>query len=76
MPNNKTDKQGFSTLNEDQERDNAAKGGPMTGPGNADNQHGISKPYDEDLQAQIAAKGGKKRTGEAKEEKREDFNEG
>lgn len=76
MPNQKTDKQGFSTLNQDQERDNAAKGGPMAGPGNADNQHGSHKPYDEDLQTQIAAKGGKKRTEEAKEENRKNFNEG
>jgi hypothetical protein len=61
MPNQKTDSKGAATLNSDQERDMAAKGGPTTSLGNADNQHGISRPYDEDLQAQIAAKGGKKR---------------
>ena len=76
MPNDKTDKQGFSTQNQDQERDNAAKGGPMTGPGNPDSQHGISQPYSEDLQTQIAAKGGKKRKEEAQEENRKDFNQG
>jgi hypothetical protein len=76
MPNEKTDNQGFSTLNQDLERDNAAKGGPMTGPGNPDNQHAASKPYDEDQQAQIAAKSGKKRTEEAQEENKKDFNQG
>ena len=60
MPNQKTDRQGASTQNADLERDNAAKGGPMTGPGIPDSKHGISQPYNEDLQAQIAAKGGKK----------------
>lgn len=76
MPNEKTDNQGFSTINQDIERDNAAKGGPMTGPGNPDNKHGISKPYEEDLQSQIAAKGDKKKREEAQEENRKDFNEG
>ena len=76
MPNEKTDKQGFSTLNQDQERDNAAKGGPMSGPGNPDNQHSASKPYNEDLQTQIAAKGGKKRAEEEQEENRKNFNQG
>jgi hypothetical protein len=61
MPNEKTDRQGFSTENADQARDTAAKGGPSTGLGNPDSKHGISKPYDEDLQAQIAAKGGNKK---------------
>jgi hypothetical protein len=76
MPNEKTDKQGFSTLNQDLERDNAAKGGPMTGPGNPDDRHAVSKPYDEDLQAQIAAKGGKKRAGKEQEENKKNFNQG
>jgi hypothetical protein len=61
MPNEKTDRQGFSTENADQARDTAAKGGPTTGLGNPDSKHGITKPYDEDLQAQIAAKGGHKK---------------
>ncbi len=72
MPNPKTDRGGFSTENADQQRDNAAKGGPMTGPGNADNRHAASKPYDEDLQTQIAAKGNKKK----REEDFEDEGEG
>jgi hypothetical protein len=59
MPNEKTDRGGFSTSNADEERDMAAKGGPTTSLGRADGKHGISKPYDEDLQAQIAAKSGK-----------------
>jgi hypothetical protein len=61
MPNEKTDRQGFSTENADQARDTAAKGGPSVGLGNPDSKHGISAPYDEDLQAQIAAKGGHKK---------------
>ena len=61
MPNDKTDSQGFSTSNSDNERDIAGKGGPSIGSGRADDKHGISKPYDEDLQTQIAAKGGKKK---------------
>ena len=61
MPNEKTDRQGFSTENADQARDTAAKGGPSAGLGNPDSKHGITKPYDEDLQAQIAAKGGHKK---------------
>ena len=60
MPNEKTDRQGFSTENADQQGDNAAKGGPTQGLGRADSKHGVSKPYDEDLQTQIAAKGGNK----------------
>jgi hypothetical protein len=61
MPNEKTDRQGASTENADQQRDNAAKGGPAVGLGNPDNKHGASKPYSEDLQTQIAAKGGNKK---------------
>jgi hypothetical protein len=63
MPNEKTDRSGFSTSNADEERDMAAKGGPSTTLGNPDGKHGISKPYDEDLQAQIAAKSGKHQKG-------------
>ena len=59
MPNRKTDSKGFATENADKERDNAAKGGPAIGAGIADDHHGISRPYDEDLQTQIAAKGRK-----------------
>ena len=60
MPNDKTDSKGFSTSNADQERDLAGKGGPGVGLGKADDKHSISHPYNEDLQTQIAAKGGKK----------------
>lgn len=34
-----------------------SKGGPTTSLGQPDNKHGVSTPYDFDLQAQIAAKG-------------------
>ena len=60
MPNKKTDSKGFSTNNQDVERDIAGKGGPTLGTGNPDDAHGISHPYDEDLQTQIAAKARKK----------------
>jgi hypothetical protein len=60
MPNEKTDRKGFATVDPDQESDLAAKGGPMTGPGNPDDRHHVPKPYDEDLQTQIAAKSKKK----------------
>ena len=56
MPNEKTDKRGYSTMNPDQERDVAAKGGPTTGLGTADGGHDVSHPYDEDTQTQLAAK--------------------
>jgi len=56
MPNPKTDNAGFSTSNADEERDMGAKGGPSTSLGGPDDKHGISAPYDADLQAQIAAK--------------------
>lgn len=61
MPNKKTDKLGFATQDPDVERDMGSRGGPALGAGIADNHHDISRPYDEDLQTQIAAKGGKKK---------------
>ncbi len=57
MPNDKTDSTGYAAENQDRERDHAAKGGPATGLGNPDDHHGVSSPYNEDLQTQIAAKG-------------------
>lgn len=62
MPNPKTDQQGFSTENTDKQRDEAAKGGPVTGPGIPDSKHGVATPYEADTQSQIAAnsKKGKK----------------
>jgi hypothetical protein len=56
MPNEKTDKEGFSTLNPDQERDVAGKGGPEAGSGIPDDKHAVPHPYDEDTQTQLAAK--------------------
>ncbi|HVV05585.1 MAG TPA: hypothetical protein VHC96_15245 [Puia sp.] len=61
MPNPKTDNAGFSTSNADEERDMGAKGGPSTSLGSPDDKHGISAPYNSDLQAQIAAKGKKEK---------------
>lgn len=63
MPNKKTDNAGFSTKNSDQQRDNAAKGGPAAGTGIADSKHGAAKPYTEDTATQIAAKSNKKKEG-------------
>ncbi|MFL5744193.1 MAG: hypothetical protein ACJ751_05975 [Niastella sp.] len=57
MPNEKSDRKGFASSEADQERDMAAKGGPSTSLGKADDKHRIVKPYDEDLQTQMAAKG-------------------
>jgi hypothetical protein len=62
MPNPKTDNTGFSTSNSDEERDMGAKGGPSTSLGIPDDKHGISAPYNSDLQAQIAAKGKKEKS--------------
>jgi hypothetical protein len=66
MPNPKTDNTGFTTSNADEERDMGAKGGPTTSLGRPDDKHGISAPYNSDLQAQIAAKG-KKEKGKTKD---------
>lgn len=56
MPSKKTDSKGFATENDDMQEDISAKGGPATGLGQPDAAHGIIKPYDSDLQTQIAAK--------------------
>ncbi|BAV08511.1 hypothetical protein SAMN05421788_11498 [Filimonas lacunae] len=61
MPNTKTDNRGFATENADISRDEGAKGGPAVGIGNPTDKHGISAPYDADLQTQIAAKASKKK---------------
>lgn len=50
-----TDNQDYSRLSADKERDMAAKGGPIAGPGIADNKHGIAHPYSSDTQTQLAA---------------------
>ena len=46
----------YSTVNADEQRDMGAKGGPSTSLGIPDDKHGISHPYDEDTQTQLAAK--------------------
>ncbi len=56
MPDIKTDPQGFSTVNSDEENDMGAKGGPTTSLGNANDKHTIVHPYDDDIQTQLAAK--------------------
>ena len=56
MPDNKKDQNAYSTVNADEERDMGAKGGPTTSLGIPDDKHGISHPYDEDIQTQLAAK--------------------
>jgi len=45
-----------------------AKGGPSTSLGKPDDKHGVSKPYDADLQTQIAAKGKEKKKDENKKD--------
>jgi hypothetical protein len=56
MADNKKDQNAYSTVNADEERDMAAKGGPTTTLGIADDKHGIAHPYDADIQTQLAAK--------------------
>lgn len=65
MPNEKTDSKGAATYNADQERDMAAKGGPTTSLGKANDKHQAPKPYSEDLQTQIAAKSKHKKNDKA-----------
>lgn len=75
MPNTKTDSKGFTTENPDIERDLASKGDPVTGLGNPSNKHGISSPYNEDLQTQIAAKASAKKVKAEKEKNAENEDE-
>ncbi|HEX3079208.1 MAG TPA: hypothetical protein VHQ04_02040 [Puia sp.] len=56
-----TDNNGIGSNSSAQKGDLASKGGPAAGLGQADNDHRISKPFSEDLQTQIAAKGNKKK---------------
>ena len=67
MPNPQTDKSGFTTSNADEERDMGAKGGPSTSLGRPDDKHGVSAPYDSDLQTQIVAKGKSKKKEKQKD---------
>ncbi len=55
MPNEKTDSLGFSTENPDMQRDMAAKGGPTTTLGKADDEHAVPTPVSSDTQTQITA---------------------
>jgi len=71
MPNPRTDSGGFSTDNEDTNRDMGSKGGPSTTLGSPDDNHDISQPYNSDLQAQIAAKGHKKHEEEKQPRQKE-----
>jgi hypothetical protein len=65
MPNEKTDRKGFASREADQERDMAAKGGPSTSLGKADNKHRVASPYSENPQTKIAAKGKHKKNPDA-----------
>jgi len=56
MDDYKKDQQAYSPLNADEQRDMGAKGGPSTSLGIPDDKHGISQPYNEDTQTQLAAK--------------------
>ena len=51
-----SENEGYGSVSREREGDLAAKGGPASGLGKADNDHRISKPYKEDIQTQIAAK--------------------
>ena len=56
MATTKTDNNNLGQPGNDQQRDLGAKGGPATGLGSPDAKHHISRPYDEDIQTQLAAK--------------------
>jgi len=56
IDDNKKDQQAYSTVNADEQKDLAAKGGPSVGLGIPDDKHGVSAPYDSDIQTQLAAK--------------------
>ena len=56
MSTSRNNQQAYSTVNADEERDMAAKGGPTTSLGIADNAQDVPHPYNDDLQTQIAAK--------------------
>ena len=66
MTRDKKDQGAYSTVNPDEERDMAAKGGPSTTLGIPDDAHGISHPYDEDIQTQLAAKSTKNKMNKTK----------
>ena len=55
MPNEKTDSLGFSTENPDMQRDMAAKGGPTTTLGKANDKHVAPTPATSDTQTEITS---------------------
>ena len=57
MAERKPDSNNYWVQSNESAEDMAAKGGPSTGLGTPDARHPVSKPYDADLQTQIAAKG-------------------
>ncbi|HLX93091.1 MAG TPA: hypothetical protein VKR32_15510 [Puia sp.] len=61
MPDTKTDNNNYGKIGNDLQRDLGAKGGPASGLGSPDAKHSISRPYDEDIQTQLAAKNKSKR---------------
>ncbi len=62
MPNEKTDKQGFSTNQPDKDRTLASQGGPSTGLGNATNRTSASPA--EDTQTRLASLSAQKKKEE------------
>ena len=65
MPNEKTDSLGFSTENSDQQRDMAAKGGPTTTLGKADDKHIAPTSGSSDTQTQITSESKENKTDKA-----------
>ena len=65
MPNEKTDSLGFVTENADQQRDMAAKGGPTTTLGKADDKHVAPTSTSSDTQTQIAAESNDNKTDQS-----------
>jgi len=56
MANDRKDSNEYSTLSDDIQNDLAAKEGPSTPLGRADDNHDIPHPYNDDIQTQLAAK--------------------
>ena len=56
MANDRKDSNEYSTLSDDIQNDMAAKEGPSTPLGRADDNHDIPHPYSDDIQTQLAAK--------------------
>lgn len=61
MAYDRKDSNEYSTLSNDIQNDLSAKEGPSEPLGNADNDHPISQPYNEDIQTQLAAKSTEKK---------------